>query len=146
MKRIMKHGKTLGLVLALFAVLTAVLPAQADNNNPSDHPIKILKARYQNDRSRATTSARGNLTIWMQNAADVTVDGVEVEVELYNDRDRKVETLRKKVDTLNAGEKKVITFRWDVVAESSVKPRFYVEYNSRGTQKTRFEGDTPNWN
>lgn len=135
-----------GLGLIALICLAAVSPVSA-KDNPADHPLHVLKARYQNDTNRGSgMSARGNLTIWLKNAADATVDGVEIEVELYNDRGRKVETLRKKVEDLGAGEKKVITFRWDVVAEKNVKPRFYVEYNRRGTQKARFEGESPNGN
>lgn len=135
----------LGFGLIALICLAASLPAAA-KDNPADHPLRILKARYQNDTNRGSgMSARGNLTVWLQNSADATVDGVEIEVELYNDRGRKVETLRKKVEDLGPGEKKVVTFRWDVVAENNVKPRFYVEYNRRGTQKARFEGESPNW-
>lgn len=135
----------IGFGIVALLCLAASLPVSA-KDNPSDHPIRVLKARYQNDGARGSgSSARGNLTIWLQNAADATVDGVEIEVELYNDRGRKVETLRRKIEDLGAGAKKVVTFRWDVVAESHVKPRFYVEYNRRGTQKGRFEGESPNW-
>jgi hypothetical protein len=140
------HTKYLGIALvsALVALLTHPILAK---DNPSDHPIRVIKARYQNDNSRGgATSARGNLTVWLKNVAEVTVDGVEIEVDLYNDRGRKVETLRKEVKDLGPGEKRVTTFRWDVVAENEVKPRFYIEYKSRGTQKTRFEGDPPSWN
>jgi hypothetical protein len=137
--------KIWGVLLAAAIAALMAFPATADNN-PANHPIRVLKARYQNDQSTSgMSSSRGNLTIWLQNGADVAVDGVEVEVELYNDRNRKVETLRKSVDTLEAGEKKIVTFRWDIIAERTIKPRFYVEYNARGTQKARFEGDSPSW-
>jgi hypothetical protein len=113
-----------------------------------EHPLRVLKARYQNDnlRGSANTSARGNLTIWLQNITSVVVDGIDIEVELYNGNKRKVDTLKRNVDKLDPGEKKVLTFRWDVVAEDEVKPRFFIEYNARGNQKERFEGDTPTWN
>ena len=145
MTHLNQKAKLLGIALATLLAVLASSPVVA-RDNPSDHPIRILKARVQNDQARGGNSARGNLTIWMQNSANVTVDGIEVEVELYNNRKRKVETLRRKVDSLDSGEKKVVTFRWDVVAEDDVTPRFFVEYNSRGTQKTRFEGETPSWN
>ena len=139
------RNKTLSTVVLLSLLCLAVALPSLARDNPADHPIRILKARYSNDSSRSMGSAKGNMTIWMQNSVNVTVDGIEIEVELYNDRGRKVETLRKKVKDLNPGEKKVLTFRWDVVAEDTVKPRFYVEYNRRGNQKARFEGDSPNW-
>ena len=75
----------------------------------------------------------------------MVVDGVEIEVELYNDSKRKVETLKRTIDKLEPGQKQVITFRWDVVAEDNVKPKFFVSYNARGSQKARFEGDSPSW-
>lgn len=147
MKLQFSNIKTLiGLGLMAVVLLAVSLPASA-KDNPSDHPIRVLKARYQDDTTHGGgMSARGSLTIWLQNAADLTVDGIEIEVDLYNDRGRKVETLHKKVEDLNGGAKKVVTFRWDVVAEDHVKPRFFVEYNVRGNQKARFEGDSPNWN
>ena len=142
MKRRKQNFMT-ALLLSL-CCLALALPTTA-KDNPADHPIKVLKARYSNDSSRSMGSAKGNMTIWMKNIANVTVDGIEIEVDLYNDRGRKVETLRRKVKDLSPGEKKVLTFRWDVVAEDTVKPRFYVEYKRRGNQKARFEGDSPNW-
>ena len=136
----MKFWTLSALSLLCLAVLA---PASAET---TDHPLRILKARFQNDQSRGMGfSARGNLTIWMQNAVGVTVDGIAVEVELYNDRGRKVDTLKKDIKDLAGGEKKVITFRWDVPGEERVKPRFFVEYNRRGKQKARFEGEPPNW-
>jgi len=145
MKMYFSKGQVWGFLLTVAVAAVLAYPALA-NDNPADHPLRILKARYQNDSTRgAAASAKGNLTIWMQNSVGVAVDGIEIEVELYNDRKRKVETLRRDIGLLEAGEKKIITFRWDVIAEDSVKPRFFVEYNRRGNQKARFEGDSPNW-
>ncbi len=134
-----------GALLASVLAILVIQPATA-KNNPTDHPIRVLKARYQNDQSRGgLSSARGNMTIWLQNSVGVTVDGIEIEVELYNDRGRKVETLKKKIDKLDAGEKKIVTFRWDVIAEKQVKPKFFIEYNAGTAKKPRFQGDSPTW-
>ncbi len=140
--------RTLGLLaLTLCLALSAVQPVSAEGKEfKGDHPLRVLKARAQNDNLRGGGStARGNLTIWLQNITSVVVDGVEIEVELYNNNKRRVETLKRTIDKLEPGEKKVITFRWDVVAEDHVTPRFFVSYNSRGNQKTKFEGDSPSW-
>ena len=140
--------RTLGFAaLAFCLILGTVSAAVAEGKEfKGDHPLRVLKARAQNDNLRTgTASARGSLTIWLQNITSVVVDGVEVEVELYNDSKRKVETLKRNVDKLEPGQKQVLTFRWDVVAEDNVKPRFFISYNSRGSQKARFEGDSPSW-
>jgi hypothetical protein len=134
-------------LLALGIFLASLMGAQADEREfKGDHPLRVLKARAQNDNLRGSVaSAKGNLTIWLQNPTSVVVDGIGIDVELYNDNKRKVETLRREIEKLEPGEKKVITFRWDVVAEQEIHPRFFIEYNARGTQKERFEGDTPTW-
>jgi hypothetical protein len=134
-------------LLALGIFLASLMGAQADEREfKGDHPLRVLKARAQNDNLRGSAaSAKGNLTIWLQNPTSVVVDGIGIDVELYNDNKRKVETLRREIEKLEPGEKKVITFRWDVVAEQEIHPRFFIEYNARGTQKERFEGDTPTW-
>lgn len=145
MNLLFSKTKLLAIVTTAVIALLATLPAAA-RDNPADHPIKVLKARYQNDHSRGNSmSARGTMTVWMQNAADLPVDGIVIEVDLYNNRRRKVETLKREVEMLEPGQKRVITFSWDVLAEREVKPRFFIEYYSRGKQKTRFEGDSPNW-
>lgn len=134
--------------LAVAFLLSALIGASAqDKEFKGEHPLRVLKARAQNDsvRGGSSVSARGTLTVWVQNYTSVVVDGVEMEVELYNDNRRKVDTIKRNIDKLEPGEKKVITFRWDVVAEDNVKPRFFIEYNARGNQKARFEGDTPTW-
>ena len=133
----------IGLVLASLVAVSLATPAAADSD--VDHPIKVLKARYQSNGGGGLGSSKGTMTIWLKNLVGVTVDGIEIEVELYNDRRRKVETLKKKIGELGAGEKKVVTFTWDVLAEKIEKPRFFIEYNARGNQKSRFEGDSPNW-
>lgn len=144
--------KTKWLVAALTAVclvLCAVDGVRADDEGKEfkgEHPLRVLKARAENDNMRSSAaSARGSLTIWLQNPTSVVVDGINIDVDLYNTNKRKVDTLRREIDKLEPGEKKVITFRWDVVAEQEVFPRFFIEYNARGTQKERFEGDSPSW-
>ena len=128
----------LGFILGLGGIASA-------KKDKRDHPLRVLKSRVQSNQGRTSVaSARGNLTVWLQNTSNVTVDGIEMEIELYNDRNRKVETLRREIEDLEAGEKKVITFRWDVIAEKSVTPKIFVEYKARGTQKARFEGRSPN--
>ncbi len=131
--------------VALFTVLALLAPASADKDFTGEHPIRVLKARKQNESNRGghSAAARGNLTLWLHNPTSVVVDGVRVEVELYNDSRRRVETLRRDIEDLQPGEKRVVTFRWDVLAERSVDPRFFIEYNARGAQKARFEGDSP---
>lgn len=136
-------------LVAVCFLLSSLAAVNADEGKEykGDHPLRILKARAQNDSERgAVASAKGNLTIWLQNPTSVTVDGVSIDVDLYNKNKRKVDTLHRDVDKLEPGEKKVITFRWDVVAEDEIHPRFFIEYNARGTQKERFEGETPTWN
>ena len=136
-------------MFAVCMTLAFVAGASAEDKEfTGTHPLKILKARYQSENSNgsAAASARGNLTVWIQNVTSVIVDGVDIDVELYNNRKRKVDTLKRNVDKLEPGEKKVLTFRWDVPGEEELSPRFFVEYNARGNQKERFEGDSPTWN
>lgn len=136
------------VLLAVCFVLSALVAVQADDKEFSgEHPLRVLKARAQRDNVRggAVASSKGNLTIWLQNYTSVIVDGIEVEVELYNRSRRKVETLKRVIDKMEPGEKKVITFRWDVIAEDDLTARFFISYNSRGNQKARFEGDSPSW-
>ncbi len=146
----MKFTKALKALTAVLAVTCATVAfsqsASAEKDFTGDHPIRVLKARYESDNARGGgASAKGNITIWLQNATSVIVDGVDVEVDLYNDNKRKVDTLKRSIEPLEAGEKRVLTFRWDVIAEREVTPRFFIEYNSRGNQKTRFEGRPPTW-
>ena len=143
----MTSMRTWGTIAVVLATLSLAFPAQAKKSDSRNHPLRVLKSRYQNDQSRGESgSARGNLTVWLQNAVGVPVDGIELEVELYNDRRRKVETLKKTVGSMAAGKKKVLTFRWDIVAEDVVKPKIFILYNARGNQKARFEDNSGNGN
>lgn len=141
----MKKFKTNWLVIALTLMVATLMgqPAAA-NDNPSDHPIRILKAKIDVDsRGGFNKGGRASMSIWMKNAAEVTVDGITITVELYDDRRRKVNTLTRDIEPLDAGEKRIVTFEWDEFEE--VKPRYYVEYYSRGKQKAKFEGDDPDY-
>jgi hypothetical protein len=136
------------LLLAATFLLSTLTGVKADEKDfTGDHPLRILKARAQRDNIQGSSavSTRGNLTLWLQNPTSVIVDGIGIDVELYNDNRRKVDTLRREIGKMDPGEKKVITFRWDVVAEDEIHPRFFIEYNARGNQKERFEGETPTW-
>ncbi len=134
------------LTAALMSITLSSLATAQDDAPAAGHPIRVMKARYENDRSRGGASARGSCTVWLQNRAEVSVDGIEIELELYNDSRRKVETLKREIELLTAGEKKVLVFKWDIPGESEVRrPRIFLSYNSRGRQKTRFEGDPPTW-
>lgn len=129
-----------GLFLAVTGMSTAQEPA-------GGHPLYVMKARYVSERgTSALASARGNCTVWLRNKEEVTVDGIEIELHLYNDRRRQVETLKREIGALTAGEKKVVTFRWDIPGEDEVeRPRIWLSYNARGTQKARFEAEPPTW-
>lgn len=133
------------LALAVMSVALSGVGSAADEPE-GGHPIKVMKARYTNDRSRGGSSAKGNCTVWLKNKAEVSVDGIEVEVELYNDSRRKVETLKREIEVLTSGEKKVLTFKWDIPGESTIRrPKIYLSYHSRGRQKTRFHSEPPTW-
>ena len=131
------------IVIAAVALSLSTLGTAAPKEN---HPIKVLKARVQNQDGRGDFgTARGNVTVWIQNVTDVAVDGVKMEVELFNDSRRKVETLKRDIGELEPGKKKVLTFEWDVIAERQVKPRIWVEYNAGRKKPVRFKGDPPVW-
>ncbi len=128
------------LMITVFAGQTAVA-----KDNPSDHPIKVLKAKVDmENRSGFGRGGRATMSIWLKNSAEVTVDGIVVTVDLYTDRRRKINTLTQEVEPLDGGEKSIVVVEWDELEE--VKPRFYIEYYARGKQKNKFEGDTPSWN
>jgi hypothetical protein len=135
-------------LLAVCFLLSGLTGVNADEKEfTGDHPLRVLKARAQRDNIRggSAVSSRGSLTLWLQNPTSVIVDGIGIDVDLYNDNKRKVDSLRRELEKLDPGEKKVITFQWDVVAEDEIYPRFFIEYNARGNQKERFEGETPSW-
>lgn len=120
--------------------------ADDDDEYTLEHPIKILKARYENNGARSSLgAARGKCTVWMQNVTDVLVDGVKLEIVLYNRHNRKVETLTRDIGELEPGEKLIKSVDWDVVAEDTVKPRIWVYYNGGGDEPTKFEGEPPVW-
>jgi hypothetical protein len=146
MKNLSSRTSWLAIALTLAVVTLLGQPAVAKKGDgPGNHPIRILKAKVDNDSRGGgfNQGGRASLSIWLKNAAEVTVDGIVVTVDLYDDRRRKVNTLTREIDPLDAGEKKIITFEWDEFEE--VKPRYYVEYYSRGKQKTKFEGDRPDY-
>ncbi len=131
-------------VLLCFAVVALTLtPIQAKDNE--NHPIKLLKARVQNNSRSTMGSNRGNVTVWLQNVAGVSVDGVKVEVELYSDNRRLLDTLEKEVGEMSAGKKQVLTFKWDLISDDRIKPRIFVSYNAGRKKPIRFEGDSPTW-
>jgi hypothetical protein len=137
-------SRTGWLAVALTIMIAALVGQPAVAKDDTNHPLRILKAKVDTDgRSGFNPGGRGSLSIWIKNAADVTVDGITVTVELYNDRRRKMNTLTKDIDALDAGEKRIVTFEWDEFEE--VKPKYFVEYYSRGKQKTKFEGDQPDY-
>lgn len=130
----------------LVALATFALTLTGWSEDKIDHPLKVLKAKMNNDAGRSSImSSRGSMTVWLQNLADVPVDGVKMEVILYNDRNRPVETLTREIGELDAGKKEVLTFKWDVLAERSVKPRIFVYYNGGEPEPTKFEGEPPVW-
>lgn len=134
------------LTLAV-TLMVAVLMGQPTiaKDNPSDHPIRVLKAKVDTEnRGGFNKGGRATLSIWLKNAAEVTVDGLAVTVDLYDNRRRKINTLTRELEPLDAGEKRIVVMEWDELEE--VKPRFYIEYYARGKQKNKFEGETPSWN
>lgn len=134
------------LPLLLAVALLAPLRADEKDNAPEDgkHPIAVLKGVFSNDLD-GFNAIRGDCTIWLKNLSDVTVDGVRMELELYNQSGKKVETLKKEIGEMEAGAKRYIPFEWEVYGATSLKPRVWIYYNAGGEVPVKFEGNPPVW-
>lgn len=142
------------LMLALCCALliaTAALIARADDDDDGlkwkgKHPLAVLKGVFQADDNSSLGAMKGEATLWVKNMSDVTVDGVVLELELYNGNNgRKLETLTKKVGEMPAGDKKYIQFKWEVFGATTIKPKVWVYYNGGGEDPVKFNGEPPVW-
>ncbi len=138
----MKKLTTITLTVLALVSLSLLATAKEDKV----HPIKLLRARMQQGAGMSGIgTSKGTMTVWLQNLAEVPVDGVKMEIELYNERNRLVETIVREVGEMDAGKKEVLTIKWDVIAERIKRPRIWVYYNAGGPKLEKFEGDTPVW-
>ncbi|MEW6281928.1 MAG: FxLYD domain-containing protein [Candidatus Eremiobacterota bacterium] len=131
---------------ALMLALLVVAGAQAgdDGKDKNKHPLLVLKGTFSSDNG-GFGAMRGDATIWLKNISDVAVDGVKVEMELFNQNGRKVHKMTRDIGELPAGDKKFIDFEWEVYGVTSLKPRVWVYYNGGGEEPVKFEGEPPIW-
>lgn len=145
----MKHTNTLwACLLAVLMTFGLSLVVAADDDEPAlEHPLRVLKARYEANSGRSGIGyVKGRCTVWVQNVTDVLVDGVKIEVVLYNKHNRKIDSQTKDIGEMEPGKKLVTNFDYDVMADDNVKPRIWVYYNGGGDEPTKFEGEPPVWN
>ena len=141
--------KKLQLALLCAAILAVfVVPAGAARrkSEKGPHPLKILKVVQDIGNQSNMNGAVGRYHVWMQNTTDVAVDKVVVEMELYSESGRKVETIKKDVGEISSGAKSMVEFKYNVIGERTVKPRFWVLYNAGKEAPVQFEIDGPSWN
>lgn len=143
--------KTLLLALCC-AFLLGIVVARADEDDDNGlkwkgkHPLAVLKGVFQADNGTSIGAMKGEATIWIKNMSDVTVDGVKVDLELFNGNNgRKVETVTKKIGEMSAGDKKFLTFKWEVYGAMTLKPKVWVYYNGGGEELVKFDGEPPIW-
>lgn len=140
------------LILALCCALLVGLIARADDDEDNGlkwkgkHPLAVLKGVFQADEGASIGAQKGEATLWIKNMSDVTVDGVKIDLVLYNGNNgRKVETVTKKIGEMTAGDKKTVVFKWDIYGQMSLKPRVWVYYNGGGEELEKFDGEPPIW-
>jgi hypothetical protein len=137
--------------LAALAVATAgtlLLPAFAARrkSDPGPHPLKILKIVQDGSSTVSMNGASGRYHLWMQNTTDVAVDKVEVQMELWSKTGRLEDTVKKTIGNVDAGQKTFVELKYNVVGETSLKPRFWVLYNAGKEAPVQFEIDGSSWN
>jgi hypothetical protein len=135
-------------VLAAGTLAALVLPAGAARrkSDKGPHPLKILKVVQDVGNQSSMGSSTGRYHVWMQNTTDVAVDKVQVELELFSESGRLVETVKKDIGEVGAGAKSMVELKYNVIGERTVKPRFWVLYNAGKEAPVQFEIDGPSWN
>ncbi|GMU56027.1 MAG: hypothetical protein AMXMBFR33_51730 [Candidatus Xenobia bacterium] len=145
----MNRNSLLALSCAFLVALVA-LAARADDDDKKlkgKHPLAVLKGVINSDNGTTLGAMRGDATIWLKNVSDVAVDGVKVEMVIYNGNNgRKLETLTKDIGELNAGDKKYLNFKWEIYGATTIKPKVWVYYNGGGEEPVKFDGEPPVWN
>lgn len=137
------HSLLLLCAMSLFVLGPA--EAKRRKSDPGPHPIKVLKIVQDGASRQGMNGCDGRYSIWVQNTTDVAVDKVKIEMELYSRSGRIVETVSKEIGDVEAGHKKISELKYNIVGEQSVKPRFWIMYNSGKEALTQFEADS-NWN
>lgn len=134
--------------LAAATAASLLLPAYAARrkSDKGPHPLKILKIVQDGSSSINMNGSSGRYHLWMQNTTDVAVDKVEVQMELWSKTGRLEDTVKKEVGNVDAGQKTFVDLKYNVVGETTLKPRFWVLYNGGKEAPIQFEIDGPSWN
>lgn len=134
------------VTLAAAALLLSPAGAVRRKSDRGPHPIKILKIVQDGNSTQNLSGTSGRYHLWMQNTTDVAVDKVEVQMELWTKTGRLEDTIKKEVGTVEAGAKNMVDLKYNVVGESSLKPRFWILYNAGKEAPVQFEVEGPSWN
>jgi hypothetical protein len=136
----------LTLLVAAMAPL-AYSVSENRGSDPGPHPLKVLKVvREINQGEAGMGQTRGTMEIWLQNSADVDVDKVKMEVEIFTRDGRFLDKVKKDIGVIKAGSKSYQTVRWSVIGnEQSVKQKIWLFYNGGKEKLTQFEAEPPTW-
>ena len=135
-------------ILALLVMVSLALVTQARENRHSDpgpHPLKLLKVeRSSSQEHPGMGPAKGNMDIWIQNAADADVDKVKIEVELFSPNGRFLDKVVKDIGIIKANSRCLQTVRWDIVDRGQgIKQKIWIFYNGGKEKLIQFEADAP---
>jgi hypothetical protein len=142
----MKAYQIATLTLLAAGLLLGPAEAARRKSDKGPHPLKILKVVQDGTSTMSMNGCSGRYHVWMQNTTDVAVDKVEIEMEVYSKSGRLEDTIKKDLGTVEAGQKTFADLRYNIVGETTVKPRFWVKYNAGKEKLTEFEIDGPSWN
>jgi len=131
---------------AAMILIAAALPglAQDEEEQPQGHPLMVLRAQYNHDSTSGGRAQKGTCSVWLKNMTDVTVDGVVVTLKLV-EGSRVVQTLEKKVGTLDAGRKSYLDYEWEDYQGRKLMPQIWVTYNGTGSKAATFRAEPPVW-
>lgn len=137
------------LVASIFVGIVSAETSHDKENHPRYHPILMLKGLMSSGISQSGfDSEMIETSIWIQNIDKLTVDEIEVEVQLYRNNGRRMVAKQvKKLDELKPGKKKVISFDWNLYGAPKGKyhPKVFISYNAGLDKPVRFQARSHTW-
>ena len=139
------HKKlTLALIATLIIGLWAGTCWAGEKKEKVKHPLSILHAALDKDYNDGINNVKFKCTIWLRNVSHNDVDGVKCKI-VVRDGAKKYYEKEKEIETLKAGKREFVTFKWEEFKDYRITPEIWLTYKNDEGKDVEFQAYSPTW-
>ena len=108
------------------------------------HPLSVLHAALDREYGDGLYNVKYKATIWLRNVSHDDVDGIKCRL-LVREGAKKYFEETKELDTIKAGKRVFVNFKWEDQRDYKVTPEIWITYTNDEGSEVEFQAFSPTW-